>query len=365
MNIDRLPYALILLSIVCSTLITSGCSKEISAEQPPEEPMQPAVNVVGFMVAVKDISDTIALVGTLEANESVEIKSEINGIMEEINVEEGQRVREGDVLFRIEKRKLQAAYDQAVANLKLAESTAQRYEKLVQSKAVSDQEYDQTRATLASSYAMVQLAREDLEDAVITAPFDGVIGERLISTGQYITQGMLLSYLFSKDPMKVGFRVPERYIGEIGIDQQVTLTVAAFKDKAYEGRVFFIDPRIDETTRTALVKAYVPNSNEELRQGMFANLDLIVNRNENALVVPESALIIQGDTVSVYVIRDSDTVDLRPVTVGERFSGMVEIREGVNAGDVVVTEGYQKIGPGSRVQVRFEDPDQKKSYEII
>lgn len=325
----------------------------------------PPVNVVGFAAIEKDLTNEISIVGTLQANESIEIKSEINGTIAKINFEEGQRVVEDDLLFEIESRKLQAALDQAKANYNLAQTTTKRYENLVKTQAVSQQEYDETSAQLESTRASVALAQEQLEDATITAPFSGVIGERLVSVGQFISQGTALGFLYSQDPIKVEMHVPERYLGDIQTEQVIKIKVAAYKDKVYEGQVFFISPKIDQTTRTALVKAYVPNPSGELREGMFANVSLIVDVRKNALLIPERALIIRGDDVLVYTVGEDQTVSMKPVKTGKRQDGMVAITEGLSAGDVVVIEGYQKIGPGSKVNVRLEDADDKKIYEII
>lgn len=358
------------LLILCGFALTlGGCSTESKAEEAAAEAKAPAgppaMNVVGFKSQMTRLAETISIIGTLESNESVEIRSEISGTIEKINFEEGQRVNSDTLLFQIDKDKLQASYDQALANLKLAQTTASRYKNLVQSKAVSQQEYDQTVATLESNRATVILAKEQLADATITAPFAGVMGERLVSVGQFVAQGTPLGSLYNKDPVKVTFHVPERHIGAINEGQGIEMNVTAFPDKTYEGKVYFISPSVDETTRTVLVKARVPNPEGLLRAGMFANLDLILKVKEDTIMIPETALIIKGDNVSVYTVTEEDTVSLRPVTVGTRQKGMVEIVTGLDAEEVVVTEGYQKIGPGSKVNVRFEDPSEKQLYEII
>ncbi len=352
------------LTLIGLCLSAIGCSKKAKAEDPkPSGPM--SVNVVGFKTLQKDLSDTIFVVGTLVANESVNITNEINGIIQSINFKEGQKVEKGDVLFQIEKNKLQAGYDQAVANLRLAESTAKRYKNLVQSKAVSQQEYDETVATLASNRAAVQLAKEQLEDATIIAPFSGVMGERMISIGQFVSPGAQLSSLYNQDPIKVAFHVPERYLGDVAIGQMIEMKVASYSDKTYNGDVYFIDPKIDETTRTVLVKAYVDNPTGELREGMFANIELIVEIRKDAILIPETALIVKADEVFVYVVKEDQTVELRSIQTGARNKGMVGVREGLSKEEVVIVEGYQKLGPGSPVNVRFEDVTEKKPYEII
>lgn len=331
-------------------LAGSGCGKKQEAGYGPM-----VVNVVAYKGKAQAISDKISLVGTLKANEEVEIKSEIDGVVEEINFEEGDRVKKGHVLFKIDEKKLKATLAQAEANLKLAESTSQRYKALIESKAVSQQEYDQTIATLEASRASVDLTKEELNDATIEAPFDGVMGGRSVSIGQFISKGTMLSHLVNQDPMKAEFHVPERYLSRIATGQKIEIKVAAYPDQVFPGEVYFIEPSINELTRTALVKAYVANPDRKLRGGMFANLNLIVQVKENAVVVPEKALIVLGDTVSVFIIDENNIVHLKAIQTGIRFDGNVEVVSGLASGEVVVTEGYQKLGEGSQVNPRFEE----------
>lgn len=329
-----------------------GCGKESVAEQGAG---MMAVNVVSYVSQKQDISDRISMVGTLNANESVEIKSEMDGVVEEINFKEGESVQKGRVLFKIDEKKLKASLAQSQANLKLAEATTERYKALIESKAVSRQEYDEAIATLETNSATVDLMNEDLSDATITAPFDGTMGERTVSVGQFVAKGTLLSYLVNQDPMKAEFHVPERHLSRIKTGQEIEIMVAAYPDERFSGEVYFIDPKIDELTRTALIKAYVPNKEGKLREGMFANLSLIVDVRQGALVIPETALIVSGDSVSVFVIDEQKIVHVKTVKTGIRFNGFVEIISGLNNGDIVVTEGYQKIQEGSLVNPRVEE----------
>lgn len=312
------------------------------------------VHVVGVEVSRQPIEDTIALVGTMAANESVDIKSELDGTVEEIVFHEGDMVAQGQVLGRIDRRKLEASLAEAEAKLTLAEINRQRYETLVASRAVSQQEYDQAASTYEATHAMVELMREQLKDATVTAPFDGVVGQRLISVGQFVSKGTSLTSLIDWNPMKVAFEVPERYLSSLRKEQPMTVSVAAYPQERFTGTVYFIDPQVDPDTRTALVKAYVPNPDARLRPGMFANLTLILNTRQDALVVPETALLFQGQTTSVFIVDAQQTAQSRPVKTGIRLAGLVEITEGLSIGDVVVTEGTQKLHPGAAVKVRLD-----------
>lgn len=329
-------------------IASGGCGRAPSGG--PQRAM--AVHVVAYQVASQPIEERLELVGTLAANEVIEIQSELDGAVEELRAEEGQAVRRGDMLFRIDEAKLQAAYREANANLELAKTTLERYRVLVANGAVSKQEYDQAQATYQTRLAAAELALEQLRDARITAPFDGVLGARLVSVGQFVTKGTRLTTLISQDPMKAEFRVPERYLSRVAVGQAVDLGVAAYPEERFAGTVFFIEPQIDEATRTALVKARVPNPDGRLRRGMFASLALIVSMREQALVIPESALLLRGDETSVFVI-EGNTAMPRPVTTGLRLPGRVEVTGGLSEGALVVIEGTQKLAPGAAVSVEY------------
>jgi len=313
------------------------------------------VNVIAVEAKQQPIQEKISLVGTMAANESVEIKSEIDGMVEEINFEEGQAVKKGQLLITVDKSKLEASLAQAEANLKLAQTTGDRYKSLIETQAISKQEYDQAEANLDAMRAGADLVKAQLREATIEASFDGIMGERLVSIGQFITKGTSLTFLINQDPMKAEFRVAERYLSRLKEKQEIEIAVAAYPKEKFKGEVYFIDPQIDDLTRTALVKARVPNPDGKLRRGMFANLELIVNVRENAIVIPETALIPKGEDVSVFVIDAESKAQPTAVKIGLRTAGVVEITSGLKAGDKVITEGFQKIGPGSKVASR--DPD--------
>lgn len=328
--------------------------QEVQEEKAAAPAGPPAVQVVGYRSRISPLAQTLSLVGTLAANEAVEITSEIDGIAEKILFDEGESVKAGQILIEIDSGKLKASLDKAQADLQLAEATRQRFEGLGTSGAVSRQEVDRSVAEFEAAKAAVALAEEQLKEASISAPFDGVMGARYVSPGQFVVRGQPLSSLISQDPMKAEVRVPERFLSQLAAGQTVQVRVAAYPEETFTGEVYFIDPQIDEETRTALVKAKVPNGAGKLKRGMFATLELIVTVRENAIVVPETALLWNGDVASLFVVGEAGEVELRQVRPGIRQAGIVEIIEGLSEGETVVVEGTQKLGPGSFVQVRYE-----------
>lgn len=308
-----------------------------------------AVTVVAEPVKAEKIEEKISLVGNLQADESVEIKNEIAGVIQEIGFGEGQAVTKGQMLFLIDAGKLRASLAQAQANLGMAQTTFDRLSTLIKSNAISQQEFDQASSDLESSKAQIDLIKAQLKETEIIATFDGVMGERKVSIGQFVGQGTTLTYLIKQNPIKAEFKVPERFLGQLKEGQGIEVSVAAYPNEKFSGEVYFIDPQVDELTRTALVKAKLPNPDGKLRRGMFANLDLIVSIREHALTVPETALIPRSDDVSVFIIDKENKAQMKKVKVGIRMVGKAEILEGLSAGDNVIVEGYQKIGPGSPV----------------
>lgn len=313
----------------------------------------PPVQVVAIPVARQQVVEKLALVGTLAANEIVEVKSEIEGTVESIGFQEGQPVRKGDLLVQLDATKLKASLDEAEASFKLSQTTYTRNEELLRSKLVSQQEYDQAAAIYHQSQATVELRRRLLKDTRIFAPFDGVTTARLISPGQVISRNSPLTSIVDLDPVKAEISVPERFLGQLKIGQTIELKVAAIPGKIFKGSVFFVAPYVDPSTRTALVKAGIPNASAELKPGMFANLELTLSLRDSAIVVPEVALaqILEEDRAVVYVVGKDETVQIRPVKLGVRMPGTVEIIEGLNDGERVIVEGVQKVGMGSKVSM--------------
>jgi membrane fusion protein, multidrug efflux system len=340
--------ALRVLVIAFALGAAAGCGKKAAGGPPPGAM---ATIVVTAVAKLESIAETLAVVGTLAPNESVEVKSEVEGVVEEIAFNEGQAVKKGDLLVRLDETKFRAALQQAEANLQLSKVTFDRTRQLVEDKTISPQEFDQAAATYHASEAAVALRRRELKDSRIVAPFAGVVGSRNVSPGQVISKNTTLIWVVDFDTVKAEFAVPERFISEVKAGQQIELRVAAFPSEKFKGEVYFLAPQVDPNTRTLLVKARVPNSNRKLRPGMFANLDLTLKLRENTIVVPESALLNMGDRTAVYVVGPDSTAQLRPIKVGLRMPNQMEVLTGLKSGEVVVTEGLQKVRPGGAVKL--------------
>ncbi len=336
--------------ILAAALAASGCGKKNGAAGG-GNPGGFAVPVVAIPVRSEAVSESVSLIGNVMANELVDINSETEGIVKEIRFHEGESVKKDDVLVLLDDTKFLPQLAEAEAQLELARTSFVRTKQLFQDKLISQQEYDTAAAMSAANEAAVDLKRRQLKDARITAPFSGMVGARLISPGQFITTSTRLTQLVDLDPVKVEVSVPERYLSQLREGQTVEFRVAAFPKETFKGQVYFVSPQLDPGMRTALVKALIPNEDRKLRGGMFANLELTLQLRESALVIPEPAIINNGDITLVFALTPSNTAVMKPVTTGLRLAGKVEILKGLSDGELVVVEGVQKLRPGALVSL--------------
>lgn len=319
------------------------------------------VPVETAVVKTRPLDVTIDSVGTLVANESVMLTPETTGRITDIKFIEGRPVKKGQVLFQIDDRMARAEMKQAQANLQLANLNNARFSKLSKTGAATKRTYDEARANLGVAQANLDLARTRLDYTTITAPFDGVVGLRNVSPGDYVNIGQELANFVSYDPMKVNFSIPETQASRLAAGQSLDITVEALPGETFHGTVFALDPQLDVGGRAVNLRATIPNPDMKLKPGMFARVVLTVTRKENALVIPESAIVPQGDQKMVFVVDAESKANLTPITLGERLAGEVEVTQGLKAGDVVVTSGQIKLQPGAPVTDLRKMAEQKQA----
>ena len=292
----------------------------------------------------------VTAVGTLRADETVMVRPEIAGRVATIHFREGQKIRQGEPLATLDQEEYQAQLASSAAQLALEQSSYRRLQDMDRQQLASQQNLDEAKAKLDTARAQQELNRVRLSKTVIRAPFDGMIGLRKISPGAYVKPGDDIVALESLGAMKLDFRVPETYLARLAVDQRLAARVDAYPEQSFEGTIYAIEPALDEETRTVLLRARLPNPHNQPRPGLFARVSLILERRENALVVPEQAIVPVGQTTFVYRVVDDKAV-MTPVKLGLRRPGLVEILEGLSAGDLVVTDGQLKIRDGAAVQV--------------
>ncbi|HET9047288.1 MAG TPA: efflux RND transporter periplasmic adaptor subunit [Casimicrobiaceae bacterium] len=309
-----------------------------------------SVPVEAIKVAQQPMPQVITAVGSLRSDESITVRPEVPGRISAIVFQEGQRVTKGATLIRLDPAINQAEVQQSRANLKLAQSKYDRAVDLAKSNFISGQAKDEAENNLRVAEAGLQLAEAKLAKTEIKAPFSGVIGLRVVSVGDYVKEGSDVVNLESIDPLKVDFRVPEIYMKQVQVGQSLQVQLDALPGRTFEGKVFAVNPLVDAAGRSIVIRALVRNQDTSLRPGMFARVRLITRDEQNALVIPEQAIVPLGDEQYVFRIADGRANRVR-IDVGQRRDGMVQVVRGLDANDLIVTAGQLKIRDGVPVTV--------------
>jgi membrane fusion protein (multidrug efflux system) len=296
------------------------------------------------------IVDEVSAIGTLLANESVMIRPERDGRIAQIHFNEGQLVKEGAKLVSLDASETEAQLAAARAEATLNRNRLKRAQELKEKSFISAEALDVARETLNQSVARLAEVQSRLEKMTILAPFEGVAGLRQVSPGAYVKAGQDIARLEGIGTLKLDFRVPELYLGRIRTEQGLQIRVDAFPGEDFNGVIYAIEPAVDEQTRTVLLRARVPNPDVRLKPGMFARVSLVLGTRENALLVPEQALVPRGNDNFVFRIVEGKAV-LAKVELGARRPGEVEITSGLSAGDPIVIDGQLKLKPGAPVKV--------------
>lgn len=300
-------------------------------------------------VSTGQVRQQIEAVGSLLSDESVILRPEIAGRVTEILFDEGQPVKRGAPLVRLDSTIARAQVNQAKASIALSRANYERARELYGKGAGTQRAHEEALAKLATDEAALALAQAVLDKSTINAPFDGVMGLRQISVGDYVNPGQAMVNIESLDQLKVDFRIPEVHARLIAPNQAIRVRVDAMGGAEFDGRVYAIDPAFDPNGRAAILRARLPNPDRQLRPGMFARVTLIVEERANAVLVPETALNPVGAEFFVYRVVDGKAVQTK-VKLGLRRGGSVEILDGLQSDDRIVAEGGQKLRDGQYVR---------------
>jgi len=305
--------------------------------------------VNGIVVRTTSFANKLDVTGTIEANESVALQSEVSGLVTGIYFKEGSNVSKGSLLVKINDRDIQAQLQEALTKQNLSSTNENRAKQLLQKGAISQEEYDTALADLKSLKAQAQLIRAQLAKTSIIAPFSGKIGLRSISVGEYITPTKIIANLLSTNPVKINFSVPEKYMGQIKVNSTITFRTDG-STQLYTGKVFALEPGINAQTRTLQVKALASNENNELRPGSFAKVSLTLDKVENAILIPNQAIIpvLRGKTVFISQHGKAKQVEVQS---GTRTDENILITSGLKIGDTVLTTGALSLKDDAPVKV--------------
>jgi len=338
-----------LLSGLCVLACVSGVYAQPPATVPVDVIVQPA--------SIKNLTTNIEALGTLRANESIVLTSNVTKKVTRINFEDGQRVNKGDVLVETTSREESALLQEARFNADEAKKQLDRVSALVKNGAASESLLDQRVREYESARARYDATESRLKDLVLLAPFSGVVGLRNVSVGALVSPGDQITTLNDDSKMKLDFTVPAVYLRSLAVGLPIVAESSDLGGKIFQGEVFSIDNQIDEVTRAIKVRALLDNKGHELKQGMLMQVDLKAGARD-AIVISESALVPLGSNNFIFLLKkeqDGFIVERKQIVIGERLAGAVEVKSGLAVGDKVVTHGLQKVRTGQQVKVLSEE----------
>ena len=351
-------YYCLLFTFFCLLVLPACKKKEV---QPTAERV---VNVQVQAAEKKSLRPFVETIGTLNPFDEVTVSAEVDGVVKDIRVDEGVVVTKGSVLASIDAtdyalgvKRDEAALRQAEATLANTKLEYQRKESLYKEELVTKQQFDDVSTRLALAEAererlkvVLSLAQEKLRKTKIYSPLHGVVKAKKVSAGDYVKNGTNLFAIIQNNPLKLNFTVTEKDVGKLKINQDVLLTVDAFPDKEFKGKVNIIYPSLEERTRTLQVEALVPNPGELLKPSLFAHVTLYTADARDTVLIPATSLLYEAEKVKVFVLEGDRTKE-REVKPGNKYGDMMGIMEGLKEGELVVTVGQQNLFENAKVNV--------------
>ncbi|WP_426060883.1 efflux RND transporter periplasmic adaptor subunit [Hymenobacter sp. B1770] len=302
-----------------------------------------------YVVQATSLTDQVAATGSVLAEESVVIKSELSGKITSLNIKEGQSVSKGQLLFTINSLEAQAAIKKQEYNIKLFRDQERRQRTLLDKEYISAQEYEQANNQLLTAQADLQALRASLAKAYVRAPFSGVLGLTTATVGTFVSPGAEITTLSKVRPVKIDFAVPGRFAANVRVGDVVSV-VDETTNKTFDAKVYAIDPQIDPVSRTQPVRARYANTSNELRPGAFVRVNLKLGEINTALQVPTEAVIPEASGYNVYTVKDGKMVPQK-VKIGIRSDKVIQITDGLAVGDSVIRTGILQVKPGDAVRV--------------
>ncbi|HNP34067.1 MAG TPA: efflux RND transporter periplasmic adaptor subunit, partial [Flavobacterium sp.] len=309
-------FILSILAIALGGMITYRITKNKSENEKGnnKKDKKPAITVSAIVVEPQDFSNDISLSGSIEANEQIEIHSEVSGIVENIFFTEGTQVSKGQVLLKVNDVELRAQLAQAKTKENLSSENERRAKLLLQKEAISQEEYDIASADYKSMKAQTQLIQAQIGKTSIRAPFSGKIGLRNISPGSYVTPTTLIANLVNTNQLKITFSIPEKYASQITKGSEIKFTVPNLTDK-FSAKIYALEPAIEMTTRTMKIRALAENPSGKLLPGTFANIELALGNIKDALIVPTEAIVPVQDGKKVFIANNGQAKEVKVETL--------------------------------------------------
>ncbi|WP_289659579.1 efflux RND transporter periplasmic adaptor subunit [Flavobacterium panacagri] len=352
MKVKHLIYTLLIITIggFITYRIISNKSKNDDSKKFNDKNSPTTVN--GIVIKTATFDNNLSLSGSIEANEQVEIHSEVSGIVEGISFNEGSYVTKGQVLFKVNDIELRAQLRQAVTKEGLTAENERRAKLLLQKEAISQEEADIARADHASAQAQSQLIRAQIFKTSVRAPFSGKIGLRNISPGTYITPTVLVAKLVNTSKLKITFSIPEKYASQVQSGSVIDFTVSG-SNKTYNAKIYAIEPEVAVATRTLQIRAIADNTDGKLFPGTFADIKLPLNTIKDAIVVPSQAIIPIQDGKKVFIANNGQAKEVM-VDATTRTDSSILILSGLKAGDTLITSGVMSLKNEAPIKVKVQ-----------
>jgi membrane fusion protein (multidrug efflux system) len=351
MKVKHFVYSLLLLGLVSLVIYRILENRSVAGPTGPQGQVK-ATKVSGMVLKPREFNDNLSLSGSLEANEQIDLRSEISGVVESINFKEGSKVAQGQVLFKVNDLELRAQLSKVKTAQKLASENERRAKLLLEKQAISQEEYDIASADYQSALAEAELIEAQLSKATVRAPFSGVIGLRSISKGTYVTPATPIAKLVNTEQVKITFSIPEKYASQMKVGTMFTFTTSDSKEE-HSARVYAIEPEVELATRTLKMRAVAENPEGNLYPGTFANVLLPLETVTDALLVPTESLIPVQNGKKIFVSEGGKAKEVM-VEIGARTGSSVRILSGLKAGDTVLTYGVMALKDGTPVEVAFD-----------
>lgn len=310
------------------------------------------MTVSGIVVKTQTFDNNLSLSGSIEANEQVEIRSEISGIVEGIYFKEGSNVSKGQLLLKVNDLELRAQLAQAKTKQGLASENERRAKLLLAKEAISQEEYDVAKADFKLAQSQVQLIDTQIAKTSVRAPFSGKIGLRSISPGTYITPTILVAKLLNVSQLKITFSIPEKYANQVKPNANLTFKVAGSNEN-YQAKVYAIEPEVAVATRTLQVRALTENRDGKLLPGTFAAIELPLDIIKDAVVIPSEAIVPVQNGKKVFIMKDGKAKEMMVETT-TRTDASVLVLSGIKAGDTLITGGVMSLQEDDAVKVKIK-----------
>ena len=351
-SIKSVVYILILIAgllILKFVFFPSGQDEKDGPSAKGGKPHSAPSLVSVFVVEPQVLDNNLFATGTMLANESVDLRPEISGKVTGLYFKEGEPVSKGKLLVKLNDADLQAQFQKINAEIKVSEDKLGRYKQLLNIQGVSREEFDVAVNQVQSLKADAEVLKVQISRTNITAPFDGILGLRNISEGSYITPAQVVTTIQQLNPIKIDFSIPERYASLIKTGSTINFTTEGSSTK-YPGTVFAFEPGIDVATRSLKIRARALNQGNKLRPGAFAKIELVLDKYENAIMIPTQAIIPILKGQQVFVCRKGKA-EAVPVELGLRNEKMVQVLSGLNKGDSLVVTGVMGLRPGAELKI--------------